>query len=160
MGLHGVVAGVVVVRPCRVPELIGFPSNLPDDKLDGIVEGLVAAMRGRFGARVDTWLPELQLALLTVAISEQSRRQLARASRVATIGLLIAGAALFVALVTLFVQLAWRALRNDWRNALSGFEARAECHHGTAILGLGDFLDDPVVAVPLQHVAYLGRFVA
>jgi hypothetical protein len=94
----------------RVPEWAyelgeGFPSKLSDDELLAKGEEIVTAFRGIYGNRADTWLPELQLALLTVVISEQSRRQLARASLVALIGLLIAGLALSVAAVTLVVQL-------------------------------------------------------
>lgn len=82
--------------PYNLPE--GFPNNLSDDELEKVVESLVAALREQYGDNVGGWLPELQLALMTVAISDQGRRQLVSGSRVAVLSLVVAAAALIVAM--------------------------------------------------------------
>ena len=67
--------------PYSLPD--GFPDTLSDDELENAVASLVTSLRGRYGYSVGLWLPELQLALVTVAISDQARRQLVSGSRIA-----------------------------------------------------------------------------
>lgn len=88
--------------PYLLPD--GFPSDLTNADLDAVVGDLVDSLRARFGDEVGAWLPELQLALLTVAIGDQSRRQLIAGSRVALLSLLVAGTALIVAVIGVFVE--------------------------------------------------------
>jgi hypothetical protein len=84
--------------PYQLPD--GFPHALSDDDLAGAVVDLNDSLRQRYGNQVGGWLPELQLALISAALSEQSRREVAtsnRASkRTARISLAVAAAALFV----------------------------------------------------------------
>jgi hypothetical protein len=84
----------------RLPE--GFPHELSDDDLVESVESLMVALRDTYGDGVGKWLPELQIGLLTMALSEQSHRQLAGGSRLAFVSLLVGGLALAVAVITLF----------------------------------------------------------
>jgi len=88
--------------PYRLPS--DFPQKLSDAELHATVTDIVTALRERYGGEnVERWLPELQLALVTVAISEQSRRQLVAGSRIAVGSLLVAAAALVVAIIALIV---------------------------------------------------------
>jgi hypothetical protein len=82
----------------------GFPHDLTDDELDDSVAAVMEAVQFRFGKNVQSWLPELQLALVTMALSEQSRRQLADGSRIARISLLVGGMATVVAVIALFAS--------------------------------------------------------
>jgi hypothetical protein len=79
----------------------GFPSSLSDEELAGVVSQVVGNIQERFGRDVSPWLPELQLALLSVAISDQSRRQLVAGSRIALASLGVAGLALVVTIISL-----------------------------------------------------------
>ena len=90
------------MTPYELPE--NFPTALSDEELSAALTSLSGVLRQRYGNRVDEWLPELQLALLQVALSEQAHRELARSSRVAFISLAVGGAALIVAIVTLLVS--------------------------------------------------------
>lgn len=77
----------------------GFPHQLSDDEAEDALTSIVAVYRERYGDNVGLWLPELQLALMTVAISDQSRRQLVQGGRLAAVSLGVAVIALIVALV-------------------------------------------------------------
>jgi hypothetical protein len=57
-------------------------------------------MRGRYGNNVVAWLPELQLGLISVTVSDQARRELVGSSRVAIASLAVAGIALAVAIIS------------------------------------------------------------
>ena len=81
----------------------GFPDKLSDEDLAQAVEDLRTALLERYSDDVGTWLPELQLALITTALTEQSRRQLRTGSLIALASLVVAGAALLVAIITLLV---------------------------------------------------------
>jgi hypothetical protein len=88
------------VSSYQLPE--GFPYELSADELDDAVERIADSIRERYGGvPVADWLPELQIALVTLAISDQSRRQLVSGSRVAIASLFVAGAALAVAILTI-----------------------------------------------------------
>jgi hypothetical protein len=78
----------------------GFPNRLSDEELDTAVAELTAAATKITRTRV---LPELQLALVTAALSEQSRRELASSSRIARVSLAVAALALAVAVIALFL---------------------------------------------------------
>lgn len=80
-----------------------FPNKLSGKELDAAVTDIVTALRKRYSDEVGAWLPELQLALVTVALAEQSRLQLLRGSRIAIGSLLVAAVALAVAITTLIV---------------------------------------------------------
>lgn len=83
----------------------GFPSELSDDELKDAVRDLVNdGLRDRYGDNVGSWLPELQLALLSVAVSDQARRELVGSSRIAIGSLIVAAIALAVALISLLVS--------------------------------------------------------
>lgn len=88
--------------PYELPD--SFPHGLSDRELGDSLTSILAAVRTRYGNEVGAWLPELQLALVTVAISDQSRRQLVTGSRIAIGSLLVAAIALVVAIVTLVVS--------------------------------------------------------
>lgn len=91
-------ASTLEAMPYRLPT--EFPNQLSGKELDAAVTNIVTNLRERYGDDVGTWLPELQLALVTVAVSEQSRRQLVSSSRIAISSLLVAAAALAVAIIT------------------------------------------------------------
>ena len=83
----------------------GFPHKLTDDELDEALDSLLVAVRTRYGDAVGGWLPELQLALVTAALNEHTRRELDRGSRIAFASLLVGGLALVVAVVPAVVTL-------------------------------------------------------
>jgi len=85
----------VAANPYQLPE--GFPDELSDAELLQATRGLIGAMRARYGAGVGEWLPELQLALLTLATTDRSRRQLVTAGRIAWLSLVVSLAAVLVA---------------------------------------------------------------
>jgi hypothetical protein len=88
--------------PYYLPD--GFPHNLSDKEAEKALTSLVDVLQERYGDEVGGWLPELQLALVAVSLSDQSRRQLIKGGRIAFASLLVALAAVVVAVVAVIVS--------------------------------------------------------
>jgi hypothetical protein len=87
--------------PYQLPE--GFPRKLSDKQAQAAADAIMAEYRRIYGDKVEKWLPELKLALVSLVLSDLSRRQLVRGGWIALASLLVGCTAMVVAVVTLIV---------------------------------------------------------
>ncbi len=82
----------------------GFPHHLTDQESRAALDQIMGVIRSRYGSDIGPWLPELQLALLSVGLTDQARRQLVKGGRIAAWSLAAAVAVLVVAVIAVLVS--------------------------------------------------------